>query len=484
MKKFKVLSFLLSGAVAIIVGETAAAPASGLISNLLETVKKNSEQLLIAEQNLKADSYDLLVQKSIFNTRGYLKSSYSNQQTPPTSPFAPASSTVKEYEAGIEKLWSQGLQTDLTYVVRDSETVFPSRPDFTFVSPTLQLQVSTSLVQDLVYKRYSHALESIERQQASLDLDSKREKKTTLVQALLDFSVLLDQKAELGLQIEVCKNTKRQSRNLSQKRKRGSVSKRDYLLGLKDLSNCEASIERLNRSMIEKLNAFASNYNTDFKDFSSPDVDSLFSEAEKIYEKMRGKQEGVNLENQDDIKSLNLRLSSLESKQAELDAKTKVNVALELRSGLSGLDNSLSGGQEDITGTEYPFVYVGLRLDLPLKNRQAVQEASANFYRLKAMEGQANLVKKQKGTRLETLQRTLEKDFLIYQKYKKSVGYSKSIMKEATRDFNNGRLDFNSLSDFNKALLVDQKTLSSHRIQLIVRVVEYLDFYQFFDTYL
>jgi len=340
------------------------------------------------------------------------------------------------------------------------------------------------LVQDLFYDRYGHALMSIERQQASLDLDSKREKKRTLVQSLLDFSILLDQKAELRLQRQVCKNTKRQSVNLSQKRRRGSVSQRDYLLGLKDLSNCEAGIERLNQSLIERLNAFESNYNTDFKEFSSPDVDELFKEAEVAYESFSGSLEKVDLTLQDDIKSLDLQLSSLESKQSELDAKTKVNIALELRSGLSGLDNSLSSSQEDLTGTEYPFVYVGVRLDLPLKNRQAVQEASANFYRLKALEGQANLVKKQKGSRLKTLEQTLEKDFLIYSKYKKSVGYSKNIMKEATRDFNNGRLDFNSLSDFNKALLVDQKTLSSHRIQLIVRVVEYLDFFQFFDTYL
>ncbi len=457
---------------------------SGVISKLLETVEKNSDQILMAEQSLRADSMDLLVQKSIFNTKGYVKGSYSNQQTPPTSPFAPASSTVKEYELGVEKLWDLGLQTNLTYVIRDSETLFPTRPDFAFISPTLQLQVSTSLIQDLVYKRYSHALKSIERQQASLDLDSKREKKKTLVQSLLDYSVILDQKAELALQTEVCKSTKRQSVNLSQKRRRKSVSKRDYLLGLKDLSNCQASTEKLKQFLNDRLKTFESDYNTSFSSLGAPDIDALFSEAEATYEKMKAKSSTIDINSQDDIKSLNLRLSSLESRQAELDAKTKTNLALELRSGLSGLDGSLGSSQKDITKAEYPFVYVGLRLDLPLKDRRAAQEAGANFYRLKALETQVKLATKQKNSRLGSLQDSLEKDFTIYSNYKKSVGYSKSIMREATRDFNNGRLDFNSLSDFNKALLTDQRTLSSHRIQLIVRVVEFLDFHQFFETYL
>ena len=78
----------------------------------------------------------------------------------------------------------------------------------------------------------------------------------------------------------------------------------------------------------------------------------------------------------------------------------------------------------------------------------------------------------------------MAKDFDIYEKYKKTVSLSRAVIKEGRRDFANGRLDFNSLTEFNKSLIQDQKTLSTHRISLIVRVVEYLDFYQFFDHYL
>ena len=117
-------------------------------------------------------------------------------------------------------------------------------------------------------------------------------------------------------------------------------------------------------------------------------------------------------------------------------------------------------------------------------HRTAVAKAGANRYQLKANRLQKTQLEHQKQYRFKTLEKTLAKDFEIYEKYKKTVNLSKNIIKEGRKDFVNGRLDFNSLTELNKSLLVEQRTLSSHRTSLIVRVVEYLDFYQFFDNYL
>tara|TARA_R110002049_G_scaffold261419_1_gene437525 strand:- start:2953 stop:4383 length:1431 start_codon:yes stop_codon:yes gene_type:complete len=476
MKSFSLLFLLLS--------LSQAHASSGLISKLLTKIEKNSTQTKIAEQNQRSLEYGILSQKTIFNSTGYLRSSYSNQDNLPTSPFASTNTNIKEYEAGYQKLWTSGVQSNLSYLIRNSDTAFPGRSNFTFISPTLQLELSTSLIQSLFYDRYGHNLKNLELQEDLAKLDGKVEKKQTLVQALLDFSVLLEQKEELRLQKELCSSTKAQSENLSQKRKRGSVSKREYLLGLKDLNNCQATIERLDQSYLANLNAFESNYNTSFKEFSSPDVDKLFSEAQVAYQQISTSQNEVNISKQDDVRSLELQVDTLKSKQDELNAKTKTNLTLEFRSGLSGINDELSDAQQDVTDAKYPFVYVGLTLDLPLKNSQAVQESQSNFYRLESIKNRKDLLTKQKTSRLSTLESTLKKDFVIYEKYKKSVALSKNIFQEASRDFKNGRLDFNSLSEFNKSVIGDQKTLASHRIQLIVRVVEYLDFFQFFDTYL
>ena len=133
---------------------------------------------------------------------------------------------------------------------------------------------------------------------------------------------------------------------------------------------------------------------------------------------------------------------------------------------------------------ENPFVFVGLKIDLPLRNRDAKAQAGANSYRIKALNKQIELSHAERENRFETLKETLKRDLEVYKKYQKTISYSREVIKEANKDFENGRIDFNTLSEFNKGLIQDQKNFSSHRIQVIIRIIEYLDFFQFFDTYL
>ena len=133
---------------------------------------------------------------------------------------------------------------------------------------------------------------------------------------------------------------------------------------------------------------------------------------------------------------------------------------------------------------ENPFVFVGLRMDLPLRDRDARAQAGANKYRIQALKKQKELSIHEKKNRFDTLRETLKRDLSIYEKYQQTINHSREVIKEANKDFENGRIDFNTLTEFNKGLIQDQKNLSSHRIQVIVRIVEYLDFFQFFDTYL
>ena len=457
---------------------------TGVIVNLLEKIKDNSDEMKVSQDEWMANRLELESELSLFNTTGYLSASYSNEHTPPTSPFSPASSVQKELGGGVSKLWSSGIQSDFTYTFGDSLTTFPSRSDFSFKSPRLELSASSSLIQNLFYKRYDHMFKRIDKQKKSLSLQAKIDKKIVLVTALTDFSSLLEQKDILSLQMRVCKNTKAVSKNLAVKRKKGTVSKRDYYLNLKEVAKCNASIESAKSVLISQEENFKANYNVDFKDYGSLKTKKLFSEAKAIYSDHKTKQSGVNVRQQDDIKNLQFQIDGLEHQQGELLAQAQTNLELELKSGLTGLDNGISGAHNDLTKTEYPFVYVGLRLDLPLKNREALQKVGANSYFLSALKRKTNLGIKRKSSRLVILEKMLEKDFEIYRQYESTVELSRRVVKEATRDFNNGRLDLNVLTDFNNSLVNDQRTLSSHRIQLIVRVVEYLDFFQYFDRYL
>ncbi len=462
----------------------AASKPVGVISNLLEKVTNTSASYKASDYTNKANQLLLDADIFIFEPTAFIRGSYSNQDIVPTSPFSASNSKVKEYELGASKLWSSGIQSDLTYKYQDSATLFAARDNFFFQSPTLQLSLTTSIFQDLVNHRYNHLLENQKISKKSAELTSKIEKKAIIVQSLLDFSTLLEQNQSLSLQKDICKQTRIQSGHLSKLRKRKSVSQREYLLGVKELTNCLATIDNLEKNIIEARDAFEAEYSVSFDEFKKINTDELFREAESLYKGMHAHIEDVELANQDDIKSIELQVHALESKQSQLDAQASTNLALEVRSGLTGIGDNFSNSNEDVSQLDYPFVYVGLRLDLPLKDRKAVAEAGANRYQLQANRIQRDLLRKKKHTRFSTLEKTLATDFKIYKRYKKTVDLSRDVIKEGRRDFLNGRLDFNSLTEFNKSLIADQQTLSSHRIQLIVRVVEYLDFYQFFDHYL
>ncbi|MBC98938.1 MAG: hypothetical protein CME63_14435 [Halobacteriovoraceae bacterium] len=457
---------------------------SGVIHELLQKVTAKSNAIKAVE-NLNLSNQLLLDSDLfIFEPTAFIRGSYSNQDIVPTSPFTPSNTKVKEYELGVSKLWSAGIQSDLSYLYQDSATIFPARANFVYQAPTLQLTLTTSIFQDLVNHRYRHLMKNQRLSKKAGELNTKIDKKAVIVQSLLDFSALLEQSQSLSLQKDICKQTRTQASHLERKRKRRSVSEREYLLGMKELTNCLATIDNLDKNLTEAKENFEATYNLSFDEFKGVDTDELFKEAEKLYLSSHAKAQDVDLKNQDEIKSLEIQIDALESKQAQLDAETKTNLALEVRSGLSGIGNSFSDANSDVTEMDYPFVYFGLRLDLPLKDRTALAQAGANRYQIKANRYQKDQLEKQKYFRFKTLEKTLAKDFDIYEKYKKTVSLSRAVIKEGRRDFANGRLDFNSLTEFNKSLIQDQKTLSTHRISLIVRVVEYLDFYQFFDHYL
>ena len=471
-------SFLLSGNIF-------SRPKSvGVIHKLLEEVTTSSLSLKSLESTNLSNQLLLDADLIIFEPTAFIRGSYSSTDVAPTSPFAASNNKLKEYELGMSKLWGSGIQSDLSYLYQDNATIFPARANFIYQSPTLQLTLTTSIFQDLINHRYEHLIQNQKLSKKTADLTTKIDKKSVVVQSLLDFSAILEQAQSLELQKEICKQTNTQAKHLKSKRQRRSVSEREYLLGVKELTNCLATIDNLEKNLTESKQAFEATYNLSYEGFKGANTDELFKEAEKLYESMHAHKSDVDFSKQDDIKGIELNINALESKQAQLDAEAKTNLALEVRSGLTGIGENFSNSNKDITELDYPFVYVGLRLDLPLKDRTAVAQAGANRYQLQANRYQRDQLRKEKYSRFRTLEETLAKDFEIYKKYKRTVELSQAVIKEGRRDFTNGRLDFNSLTEFNKSLIQDQRTLSTHRIQLIVRVVEYLDFYQYFDLYL
>lgn len=455
-----------------------------VISKLLERLSQASPQLSINQK--KTTALNVLLSKNLnqFEYTGAFDISRTQNQPAPTSPFVPAESEVNQFSISGSKLWQNGLRANLSYSLQDSFTDFATRSDFAFLSPNLQLQVDTNLFQDLLGKRYRHQVQNIKSQNSFNNLQDQIYRKGVLVQALLAYANILEKQEELKLQRELCKKTKIQNMKLRQKRKRLSASRREFLQSQKEFNNCQALIQNLEKLVIENKRDFEANYFVGLDPFLFVDSDKLFQEVQQLYNSLESKQQqAYNIEDQDDVKLASLRLSALGEKQSELDAQTRSDLNLQLRVGSTSADNSLADANSDVLGFEYPFIYAGVSLALPLENRNSSKNAAANMYEIKAAQEQKKLTIQQKQSRLNTLIETLKKDFSIYERYSTSVSIGKQILSEANKDYSNGRIDYNSYTEFNKSLIQDQKVLSSHRIRVIIRAIEFLDFYRFFDAY-
>ncbi len=457
--------------------------ASPIINDFLKTISQNSLHLKKiqseAQASLAVNNSELL----IFESTGYLSGSYDNRKTAPTSPFASTDSNALTYGVGWSKLWKQGLSSELSYSLSDSETNFSNRPNFSFLSPQLSLTLKTDLFKDLIYGQYGYLEKENKAKNDLSSIEYQVNSKNILIQALFDLATIMASDEDLSLQNKLCKETRVQGRKLSQKRKRGSISKKEYLLSLRELSQCRAATDQLEKQILELKQSFNSSYSTSFSSYEKIHSDMFFADLETQYNIYNSGKVKVDIEGKGEVRAIQAQLASLNLRDKKLRAQSKSNFALELSAGAVGADNSHSQAHTDVTDLRYPFVTVGLRMDLPLSNRQALAEKQANDYQRKALSYQKDIVLRTNKFRYQTLQKTLKKDFEIFKKYKNSVKLSENILQEARRDFNNGRIDFYNLTEFNKQLIQDQKVLSNHRNQLVVRVVEFLDYYKFFSQF-
>jgi hypothetical protein len=464
--------------------ELAASDQGMVISRLLEKLSQSSPQLSINQKRTSAQNVLLSKGLNQFEYTGAFDIARTQNQPAPTSPFVPTESETNELTISGSKLWQNGLRANLSYTVQDQFTEFAARQNFSFISPSLQLQFDSKLFQDIFGKRYQHQVKNIKSQNSYNNLQDQIFRKGVLVQALLSYANILEKQEELKLQRELCKKTKIQNMKLRQKRKRLSASRREFLQSQKEFNNCQAIIQNLEKQVFESKTDFEANYFVQLEPFLFVNSDKLFQEVQQLYSSLDAQKDSqYDFEKQDDVQLLSLRLSALGEKQSELEAQTKSDLNLQVRVGSTSADNSYADASSDVFGFEYPFVYAGVSLALPLKNRNSSKDAAANMYEIRAAQEQKKLTINQKMSRLSTLIDTLKKDFLIYERYSSSVDIGKQIIFEANKDYSNGRISYNTYTDFNKSLIQDQKVLSSHRIRVIIRAIEFLDFYRFFDAY-
>lgn len=458
-----------------------------LVKKFLFDVKENSLQVKTYQLEGLSNEYTFSSNLKQFDTTGFLESNFSKQETPPLSPFVSQEQTRITYGAGISKLWESGFQTSLTYSLVDNETVFGpniSTPVFSFMSPTLELKVTSSIFRDLIGENYKNLKFKNNSGIEYSKYQSKTSQKEVLVNALFDFSRILEDRENVSLQNDLCKKIQKQSTKLSSKYKRKTVSKREYLQSQKELSLCRATVGNLTKNLDEKIDNFSAAYSFSVNEYLSLKSPELYNAIKKLYKEFSSGSKNIDIENISAVKLLSLEKKLHEFEFQELEAKARPDLAFEMRAGNVGVNDSFGNSQENLAELENPYVYAGVKLDLPFKNTAANSRAISKKYKLDSVKRRLELRKNQVLKRVETLFNSLEKDMKVLSEYTRALNISQSVYREAQKDFENGRLDFNDLIEFNKSLINDQKLLSLHRIEIVVRTVELLDYYQFFNEFI
>lgn len=459
---------------------------SNLIKKFLREVKKKSLQVNSYDDDALATELGFQAAQTQFDLKGTLEASYSQQETPPLSPFTPREQESWNFETILSKQWKSGFETSLKYALVDNRTLFDNNtnsPEFAFISPTLELKVTTSIFRDLFGGKFKYIDQKNKAGIKLSRLESKTKQKEVLVQALFDFSSILEDRDITKLEKGLCLENRIQYKKLSTKFKRKSISKREFLQSKKELSVCKATVGNLEKELSEKISEFNATYSFDIEKYLVIKNKNLYLAINHLYGQIDQETQKIDLDKVNVVKVLELEKKLNEYEYEELRAGSKTNLNLEVRVGTVGVDDQFAGAQDSLLQKENPFVYAGLTLDLPFSKSEAKVRFIAQKYKLESIRKQVLLKKREVANRVETLFQTLEKDLYVLKQYRIALNVSQEIYKEAQKDFENGRLDFNDLVEFNKNLINDQRVLSSQRIKIIVRSVELLDYYQFFNEF-
>lgn len=437
----------------------------------------DSQQIRILRSQEKSNILSVKARGLELGYKGYISGSYAHQQdTENVSGFA--THINREYELGLEKIWSQGFKSALSYKLSDN--IFASRSRV--LSPELELSVSTSIFQDLWGGQYKYQLA-----ESKYSLEEAKEEfielySSELARGLLLVLNYLETSEELSFQSQLCQGSKKQLRSLRSKIKRKSISQRDYYLSQKEVVSCELLIDNLEKRQLEVSTEYLSLYNKKIESLKNVNIEKLFKEIKNVY--FEFSKSPIDLDAVTSIKKIEAEANVNKNRLKRLKALSANDFSLEVSAGLRNENISFSRAQSDIEDFNSPYFRLGFRMSLPWSSTKSTQEYKSALYLAEASDQRVKLEKDKilKGYKALTIK--IEKDFLSYDKYLKSVSLSKKILKEARKDYNNGRVDFISLVEVNNSVIDSQRSLSSFRAALLEQVIEQLSIYNFFDQYL
>ncbi len=452
-----------------------------LLDKIIVDVIQNSPQFNIIDKESESERFLNETELSVLDLNGYVEANYTDQESPETSPFSTREANFLDYGLEFSKLWLSGFTTSLSYKVLDRENIFYNGATNSFIAPTLDFSIETNLFQDLFGNRYGHMFSSVQEENKTLMFQNQIDKKAFLKTLIKDFIDVYISREEFRIQKSLCESVNSHFKILAQKRAKKIISKRDYLLGEKELKSCEISISQYKSNLLELESAYRAQYYSPIDGYIEK-LNALFLNIEN--QVSHYKKEPSDIEQSDEIVVLDRKQKALEFKQRELEAQNQIPLSLGVSVGSTGLDNTLTPANQDVSNLEFPYAKVSMRIDLPIVNRKVKNETVANSYALEAIKKKKELTQSMIQSDYKTVSLNIARDLDTQIKFSEKVKLSQRILKEAQKDFKNGKIDYFELVEYQKSMLESQKELSQFRRETVDKIIQFLDYSRYFHKFI
>ncbi|SMF43314.1 TolC family protein [Pseudobacteriovorax antillogorgiicola] len=453
------------------------------LTRFLEDVAKKSHGIKLSEAQRQQRIAANESLRSPLEGSGDVGVLYQTARPTPGANFSLDSSQSTSLSSRYSKLWSNGWRTGLSYTLTQSHVDAGTRGSIHSYVPDLALTASTSIFQDLMADRYRYLEKKLKQTRDVIDVESRLAKKQQLVQALLLLASILEIEDEMILQQRICREVSRQTRLLKMKDQRGTVNRRDYLLSQKELIGCKSLIKSLEKNSFSLKEELFQKHAVRFEGRNEFDINRFYNDIKAVYKVYDGRDRQVKIEEQESLQALYKRKRLGEIELAELEAQNRPDLTFSIGVGVQGYNEEFGASHESFAKGDHPYAEAGLTYTFPVEKLANRSQLIAKRYSQEALDHEIEIEKASRAGRLRVLSQTLDRDFSIFEDRKKSVNLSKQILKDAEKDFQIGRLDFNTLTEFQKGLLESQRGLADIRSQIVVNTIEFVDFFQFFDRF-
>ena len=465
-------------------------PLSSGISQILNHVLIHAPKIKILALNLESQKLTHLIELSEFDIQASIHGSVSDRKDPRTTPYNILKSHAKTDQLGLEisKKWTSGVKTLFNYRVSENFLSLPSRSQSEYYLPDLSVQLEFDLFADIIYRQEFYKSQKVKQLNIQTQFRYNKEVYAILVNALVDTLSVLSIKELKTLEQEICLEAKKQQNKFLKKRIQRTVSFKDYLLSQKEVQLCAIEVDQLSSIELNYEQRIESEYGLKKTNYQNLDISDIFKQVKSLFESFKVQESLINWERILDLQSEILNLKVLRNEIGQLRAASQPRMIFEMRYGLKGLNSGFKRAQENIYNSDFESAYIGFRMDLPPFGRYSGKSRekslyAASRYRLEAAQFHYFDLLNKKKSSFRTLKKTLSNKYKIFENLKKSRELSMKILSEATNDFNNGKINLFNLIEFRKSYLQSQIHLIRARDEILVGVIEYLDYFNFFEKY-